>query len=529
MFFLPRVSHNPRVSKSSETTEEGRHAMRGALLTSFWTLLSRILGFVRDAYMASVFGMSAAQGAFNLAWSFPNLFRRLFGEGAVSAAVQPALARAEAEDGEEAAKQLYAGFMGFLLLILVGITLVGEAIVWIWRSSVEVNQANNDLRLTLLFAGLLLPYLIPICMCALAGAPQNLKRRFMLTALAPILLNMAWIGGLWFNTAATDSVDWQLQNLWVWILLGGIVQWGVQLPGVLGVGWPLIPHFGKLSKRLRAALYSFAPALIGLAALQVSMSIDQILIRILVGPEANNYSHYANRMLHLPLALVGIAAMTGAMPMFSRLAAARKLNEMSVALRRGCESSLLLMCAAGVGLAVVAHPTLTLLFEHGTMTADKINRLTPTLLAYLWILPVAAVSGMVIRAHQSLGSYRIPALAAVAVIPLNLLLDWLLLPTYGVPAAGWATAIAMSLQTIILLSTLSKVGLRIPIALSALPSLFMPAALAGIAAWISVHYGPNPYSVIGLAVAIVAGGVGGATGAWLFRRQDFRDLLKALR
>ncbi len=84
MFFQWSRGHNPGVTKGSETAGEGRHAMRGALLTSFWTLLSRILGFARDAYMASIFGMSAAQGAFNLAWTFPNLFRRLFGEGAVS-------------------------------------------------------------------------------------------------------------------------------------------------------------------------------------------------------------------------------------------------------------------------------------------------------------------------------------------------------------------------------------------------------------------------------------------------------------
>jgi|FLOH01.1.fsa_nt_gi putative peptidoglycan lipid II flippase len=503
--------------------------MRGALLTSFWTLFSRILGFVRDAYMASIFGMSAAQGAFNLAWTFPNMFRRLFGEGAVSAAVQPALARAEAEEGEAAARKLYAGCMGFLLLVLVGLTLVGEAILWIWRSSLEPSLEHFETRRTLWFAAFLLPYLIPICMCALAGAPQNLKRRFLFTALAPILLNVVWIGGLWFNNRATDVVGDQLSWLWIWILLGGILQWAVQMPGVFGVGWPLLPHFGKLSKRLRQALRSFAPALIGLAALQVSLAVDQILIRMLVGPDANNYSHYANRMLHLPLALVGIAAMTGAMPMFSRLAAARKMEEMSVALRRGCESCLLLMGAAGVGLAVVAHPTLTLLFEHGTMTPDKIDRLTPTLLAYLWILPVAGVSGMVIRAHQSLGSYRIPAVAAVAVIPLNLILDWILLPHYGVPAAGWATAIALSIQTIILLATLSHVGLRIPITLAALPSLCVPAGCAGLCAWLSVHYGPNPYSVIGLSIAIVVGGCGGACGAWIFRRQDFRDLLRALR
>jgi putative peptidoglycan lipid II flippase len=529
MFFLWRTRHNPGVSKGSETAGEGRHAMRGALLTSFWTLLSRILGFARDAFMASIFGMSAAQGAFNLAWTFPNLFRRLFGEGAVSAAVQPALARAEAEGGEQAAKELYAGFVGFLLTLLIGLTLVGETIIFFWRVALDDVPANFETRRTLLFAACLLPYLIPICMCALAGAPQNLKRRFILTALAPVLLNVVWIVGLWINTQSFgDTID-RLEWLWVWILVGGILQWAVQLPGVWAVGWPMRPHFGVASKRLRDALRSFAPALIGLAALQISMTVDQILIRALVGPDANNYSHYANRMLHLPLALVGIAAMTGAMPMFSRLAAARKLDEMSVALRRGCESSLLLMCAAGAGLAVLAHPILTLLFEHGSMTPDKINRLTPTLLAYLWILPVAGVSGMLIRAHQSLGSYRIPATAAVVVIPINLLLDWFLLPIYGVPAAGWATAIAMSLQTIVLLATLSTVGLRLPIAITAIPSLMVPALAAGVGAWLMLHNGPNPYTVIGMICAIGAGVICGAAAAWIFRRQDFVDLLNALR
>jgi putative peptidoglycan lipid II flippase len=234
-------------------------------------------------------------------------------------------------------------------------------------------------------------------------------------------------------------------------------------------------------------------------------------------------------MLHLPLALVGIAAMTGAMPMFSRLAAARKLAEMSTALRRGCESSLLLMCAAGAGLAVVAHPTLTLLFQHGSMTPDKIDRLAPVLHAYLWILPIAGVSGMLTRAHQSLGSYRVPALAAVAVIPLNLLLDWLLLPLYGVPAAGWATAAALGLQTVILLATLRPIGLASPIAPLAIPSLLMPAVFAACTAALLLAHGPDAYTVLGLALVIGGGVLAGALGAWIFRRRDFRDLLQALR
>ena len=504
--------------------------MRGALLTSFWTLLSRILGFVRDAYMASVFGMSAGQGAFNLAWTFPNLFRRLFGEGAVAAAVQPALARAETEEGEQAAQQLYSGFVSVMFRVLLTITVVGELVLWVWRSQLVDQPEHFETRRTLAFASLLLPYLIPICLCALAAAPQQLRRHFLMPALAPVVLNVVWIGGLWFTVSYT--YDYEVGWLWVlpwWVLFGGLMQWGIQRIGVRKVGWGRLPKAQRGDPRLKEAMRTFAPTLMGLAALQVAMAVDQVLIRSLVGPDANNYSHYANRMLHLPLALVGIAAMTGAMPMFSRLAAQKRLAEMSTALRRGCESTLMLMCAAGVGLAVVAHPALTLLFEHGETTPDKILRLTPALHAYLWVLPLAGLSGMLIRAHQSLGSYRLPAWAAVLVIPINLGLDVLWLPHHGVPAAGWATALAMTVQVLILYTTLPRVGLQRPLRLLVLPSLLLPAAAAGTAAWLSVQHGPNPYSIFGLTIAIAAGIAAGGLAAWLFRRQDFRDLLAAVR
>lgn len=496
---------------------------------ALWTMVSRVLGYVRDAAMLAVFGASAGQGAFLLAWTVPNLFRRLLGEGAVSAAVQPALARAEEEDGEEAAKDLFASFQGYLLLLLLGVLVVGEAVVLIWRGSLDRGPENMDLRRTLWFTACLLPYVVPICMSALASAPQNLRHRFLWPSLAPVLLNVVWIGGLWWITWMTDYPLGRLELLpWV-VMVGGLLQWGLQWPGLRSVGWSLRPRFTRADPRRRRAVKAFLPALLGMAALQINVAIDQVLVRELVDEAANNYSFYANRLLHLPLALVGIAAMTGSMPLFSRLAAQRDFPALSTALGRGCESTLLLIMAAGLGLAVIADPLLTLLFQRGAFTAEDVARLTPTVHAYLCVLPFAAIGGLLTRAHQSLGSYRTPAIAAAVSVPINLLLDWILLPQYGVQAAGWATAVSIAFQTLILMLLLPPLGIARPLHLRRLPGVLLPGFGAGAAAYAVVHSGLDAYTFFGLGVAIAAGGAAGAALTWVLRPHDFRDLWKAVK
>ncbi len=505
-----------------------RHAVRGALIMSVWTLLSRILGFVRDAFMLSVLGASSTQGAFLLAWTIPNLFRRLLGEGAVSAAVQPALVLAAKEEGEAAAKTLFAAFQGVFLLVLAGLILLGEGAIFLAYRALGENPLHHDLRETLWFSAALLPYLLPICLCALAAAPQNLRHRFLLPSLAPVILNVVWIVGLWW-TASHYSFDFEILHvLWIWVLAGGFLQWGLQWPGLKAIHWPLCPCFQWHHPRRSQALKAFLPALLGMAALQINVALDQVLVRALVNGEANNYTFYANRMLHLPLALVGIAAMTGAMPLFSRLAASKQLDVLSTALRRGCESSLLLIIAAAVGLAVIAHPALTLLFEHGSFTADDVGLLVPTLRAYLWVLPFATLGGLLTRAHQSLGSYKTAAWAALASIPVNLGLDWFWLPRYGVVAAGWATTLSLAVQCGVLWSMLPRLGLRAPVGLLSLPELVLPGLSAGGAAALVLRFGPDVYTVFGLAVAIVAGVGGGAMATWVLRPQDLQGFVRAL-
>jgi len=523
------MAANSSQEMANSAGEGGRHAVRGAALTAFWTLGSRVLGFIRDALLAATFGMSPLLGAFTLAWVVPNLFRRLFGEGAVSAAVQPALARAEAEEGAVAAGQLYARFQGLLLVVLGALVLIGEGGLWWWRDSLPADAAHLDPRRVLLFSMLLLPYLLPVCLCALAGAPQNLSGRFLLPALAPAMLNLVWIVALLLAPQWSEQAEDGTIVLAVAIVCGGFMQWAMQLPGVRAAGSPLRPRFDWRDARLRVALGAFLPALLGLAAVQINVAIDQVLVRALVGEEANTFTYLANRLLHLPLALIGIAGMTGAMPLFARLAAKRDVDGMRLALRRSSESTLLLTVAAGGGLAVIALPTVRLLFEHGQVTAADTPLIADTLRAYLWVLPVAALSGILTRVHQSLGSYRLPAFAAVFAIPINLILDWLLLPRYGVPAAGWATAISLAVQLLVLAAFLPSFGLRWPLPWRSLPSLTAPGLGATLVSWLSLRFLPTPWLFTDLVIAIGLGVLTAVVLSWQFRRQDLRDLWAALR
>ena len=512
----------------------GRGALRGALVTAVWTLLSRILGFARDAVMLATFGASSATGNFVIAWMVPNLARRLFGEGAVSAAVQPALARVQQQQGTEASHRLYARFQGLLLVALAVLVIGGELVVLGWRAALLAQPVPGEALAAaaraadleaLELTAMLLPYVVPICLTALAGAPQQLSGRFSLPALAPAMLNVVWISWLLFLGPGADI-------LWLpaGVLVGGLMQWLMQWPGLRADGWPLLPRRPGGDPELRSSVRAFFPVLLGLAAIQLNLMIDQILVRELVSEQANSYTYAANRLLQLPMALVGISAATGAMPLFAKLAAEGRREELAGHLRTGVELTLLLMIAAGGGLFVLAAPVITVLFEHGRFTAADTAALTPVLQAYLWSLPASALIGLAARACQASGNLRGPAQAAVAAIPINLGLDLLLLPRMGVAGAGYATAVALSFQFLLLTRMLGALQLGPVLGLARLPQLLLPGLAATAAAWgTTLALGAQASSALGVVLGIGAGVLAATLAARLLLPDDFAQLVAVLR
>jgi putative peptidoglycan lipid II flippase len=496
----------------------GRGAFRGAVVTACWTLVSRILGFARDAFMLAVFGASPQMGNFVIAWMVPNLFRRLFGEGVVSAAVQPALARTHREAGLETAGRLYGRFQGLLVLVLLSLVVLGEGLV-LWMLS--TTQDEND-RQALQLTAWLLPYVLPICLTALASAPQQLSGRFSFSAMAPALLNIVWIS--WLALLQPDA-----EILWLplGIFVGGLVQWSVQFRGLKAAGWPILPRFDLRDPRLRASVIAFGPAVLGLAAVQLNLIVDQILVRELVSEQANSFTYAANRLLQLPMALVGISAATAAMPLFAKLASENRKADLTNALQRSCEMTFMLMLAAGGGLFVLAIPTIQVLFEHGRFDAQDTETLVPVLRAYLWSLPAIASLGLVARVRQASGDLRGPARWALAAVPINLVLDVLLLPRYGVAGAGYATAIALTFQMIMLCFGLPGMQIGMPIRRQRLVRLILPGLASTAVAWalfdgLAEWGGP----LVALVASIAAGILCAATVAYFALPEESSLLLK---
>lgn len=496
----------------------GSGAVRGAAVMAVWTFASRILGFVRDILMTTIFGLF---DDFVMAWMVPNLFRRLFGEGAVHAAVQPALAQTRETQGEEAAHSLYARFHGFFLLLLILLVAIGEGILLFWQNQLPLG--HEDLA-ALKLSALLLPYVLPICLTALAGAPQQLSGKFMPSAFAPILLNLTWIAVLLVlqnqHASPADAIFWLPPA----ILLGGILQWGVQQPSVRQCGWPVRPRFTRNDAEVRTTMLAFAPAVLGLAAVQVNLLVDQVLVRELAPSGANTHVFLANRLLQLPLALVGIAVATGAMPWFSRLSAEGRFEELSKSFLKSLESSLLLLLAAGAGLWVLAQPITSVLFQHGAFDAEQAQELSSTLRAYLWSLPAACMVGLFARVRQSRGDIKGAALAAAWVIPINLLLDWWWLPIYGAAGAGYATAVALWLQVFLLFLGLKKLQIHLRPTFSRMVRLPLPAISSTVCAgWTLSQMSPDmAFSVKGLAACIGAGILGAVGMMTLVLPDDFK-------
>ncbi len=509
----------------------GREALRGALVTSAWTLVSRIAGYARDALLAGVFGMSPILGALNLAWMVPNLFRRLFGEGAVAAAIQPALARAEHAGGSAPAHEIYARFHGLLLQILGGLVLLGGAGLLTAWILLPASGEWTETRRTILFALALLPYVLPICLAALHSSPQNLRGHFFLPALGPVTLNLFWIAALLWPLPESAGDQDRAWVVMIAILIGGAAQWLMQLPGVRAAGYPTAPRFGRLPPEVKRAVRDFAPALLGLAAVQLAAVVDQIVVRWLVDSSANSFSYYANRLLHLPLALVGLSAATGVMPLLARKAAERDLAGLGEVMKRGTQTLFLLIFAAAAGMYAVAEPVVRALFERGQFTPEDTQMLAATLRAYLWSLPPAALGALLARAYVACGQYRFQAIAAVMVVPVNLAGDLLLVPHYGVPGAGWATAAALLAQCLMLIGGLPQLGLPARLFRPRdLLTLTIPGLAAWAGAWAALRpFGGHAAGVAGLCAAIAAGVAAAALAAALLRPADFRELARALR
>src|SRR2546421_775713 len=343
------------------------------------TLVSRILGYVRDFIIARAFGAGLATDAFFVAFRIPNLLRRLFAEGAFSQAFVPVLAAHKSSDASET-KRLIDGVATLLFLALMAAAAIGVVlaplVVYISAPGFAADPAKFDLTVTML--RITFPYILFISLVAFSAGVLNTWNRFSVPAITPALLNVAFIiGALGFAERFDPPV---LVLAWA-VFAGGVLQLALQVPFLLRMGllprWRLdLSHPG-----VRRILKLMAPAAFGVSISQISLVINTIFASFLVTGSVS-WLYYADRLMEFPAGVLGVALGTILLPSLSKYHASAEHEEYSRLLDWGLRLTVLLAVPSAVALAVLAIPLIAALFHYGRFTPEDAWMTRQALAAY---------------------------------------------------------------------------------------------------------------------------------------------------
>jgi putative peptidoglycan lipid II flippase len=336
--------------------------LRSVSVVSFMTAISRVLGLVREVAMAFFFGTSALKSAFDLAFIIPNLFRRLFGEGALSSAFVPVFSETLVKEGRDSAYRFAVRVIALLAAVLGAVTLFGILATW---PLAQILPPDSRWLIPLPLLRVMLPYALLICVAALLSGMLNALARFAIPSLAPFLLNLIWIVTLCVACPLLRGLaDAQIMVLSWAILFAGMAQIVFQLPELARQGFRFRIVFRGVfaDPKLRRVLVLMAPAALGIGIIQINVCMDKFLA-FWADPAAPAALEYAERIVYLPLGMFGTAFMTVLLPTFSRQAARGDIALMRETLERAIRNLAVIMAPCAAALLVLALPVISLIYS----------------------------------------------------------------------------------------------------------------------------------------------------------------------
>ncbi len=423
---------------------------KSASTVSLFTLVSRITGLVRELLVASTFGASAITDAFNVAFRIPNLFRRLFAEGAFSQAFVPVLAASKAQHGEEATKLVIDRVATLLswALLLTCVLGVAAAPVLVWVMASGLKQDPRGFEAAVFMTRWMFPYIGFMSLVALSSGVLNTWRRFAVPAATPVLLNVAmitaaWLGAPWFKSMGIEPI----YAMGAGVMIGGALQLAVQIPALLAIGMlPRISFNWAVAREAWAdpATKNIAklmlPALLGVSVAQISLIINTQIASHLT-PGSVSWLTYADRLMEFPTAMLGVAIGVVLMPQLAAAKAANDADKYSAMLDWGLRIVVLLAVPCAVALLTFAQPLVATLYHYGAFTDRDVQQTTTALMGY-----GAGLLGLVAIKVLAPGFYaaqdiKTPVMIAIAVLVLTQLLNVALVPVFQ--HAGLALAIGI--------------------------------------------------------------------------------------
>ena len=354
--------------------------LRALATISSMTLLSRILGFVRDFVIARTFGAGLATDAFFVAFRLPNLLRRMFAEGAFSQAFVPILAEYKNRRGTDDTRILVNHVATLLGLALVGVTALGVAAApgLIYISAPGFADEPQKFNLTVQLTRITFPYILFISLTSLAGGVLNTWSRFAVPAFTPVLLNVSFIGIALFVAPYFDPPVKALA--WA-VFLGGVLQLALQLPFLRRID--MLPRYSFTLRDggVNRILKLMGPALLGVSVSQVSLLINTIFASFLPNGSVS-WLYYADRLMEFPAGLLGVALGTILLPSLSKFHAQQRTQEFNALLDWGLRLTFILTLPAALALAILAVPLLATLFKHGAFSTADVMQTRSALVAY---------------------------------------------------------------------------------------------------------------------------------------------------
>lgn len=413
------------------------------------TMLSRVLGLLRDVVLAALFGAGSGADAFFVAFKIPNFLRRLFGEGAFAQAFVPVLAQTMAgEDAKRATRALVAAVSGVLFLVLGVLTLLvvafSDYVVWVFApgfadDAMKMALAGDLLQLTF-------PYLFFIAGVAFAGSILNAHDRFAVPAFTPVLLNLSLILSALF---LADNLEPSVMALGWGVLIAGITQLLFQFPFLAQVGLWVRPRWQPNNEGVRQIGRLMLPALFGVGVSQINLLLDTVLASFLIDGSVS-WLYYSDRLVELPLGVIGIAIATVILPKLSHAASASDHSQSNQIQDWALGLCLILGLPACTALIMLAEPLLTTLFLYGAMDVSDIEQAAGSLRAYaLGLLPFMFIKTLApgfFSRQDTKTPVRIAIIAMVANMVFNLVL---ILPLAHVGLA-LATSLSAALNAALL-------------------------------------------------------------------------------
>jgi len=466
------------------------------------TMASRVLGFARDALMAGALGTGAVADAFVVAQRFPNLFRRLFAEGAFNSAFVPLFAKRLEAEGRDEARRFAEQALAGLALVLLVLTILAE-IAMPWLTLVLAPGFSADpqkFELTVLLTRIAFPYLLLISLTALLTGVLNGLGRFAVAAFAPALLNVVLIGALAIIYARGLIDTPQAGIILSWgIMLGGVAQLAL-LALVLrrrGFGMRLVrPRYDEGMRRL---LQLGAPGVVAGGITQINIVVGTIIASREAGAVA--YLYYADRLYQLPLGVVGIAIGVVLLPELSRRLGQNDPGAVTHTQNRALEFAALLTLPAAVALAAVPQPIVQVLFEHGAFTPADTRATALALAAYSAGLPFFVLVKVFSPGYFAREDTATPMRYGAVAVALNVAGSVALFPFLGAVGIAVATSASSAVNAALLAYTLRRRG-HLAADARVLPRLARILAAA-------------------LGMGLVLLGLGGWLAPWLDRAQPF--------